>query len=166
MPYGIYILTDRVPARPAVDPKLAALRSRGAVNPSPEAVTDALFVSGDFFDRRDLVQVKYEMLRRVRVDGWSVSRAATTYGLSRPTFYAAQESFARDGLPGLLPQKRGPKHPRKLTSEVMTFVRALRAEDPALDAASVAERVADRFGFPVHPRSIERALARVEKKRS
>jgi hypothetical protein len=34
---------------------------------------------------RDLVQVKYEMLRRVRVDGHSVSQSATGFGLSRPS---------------------------------------------------------------------------------
>ena len=37
-------------------------------------VRDPLFTSGSpFFDPRDLVQVKYELLRRVRVDGDSVS---------------------------------------------------------------------------------------------
>ncbi|MCM2317208.1 MAG: helix-turn-helix domain-containing protein [Thermoanaerobaculia bacterium] len=151
---------------PSPDTKLAALKSRGAANPSSDEVHDALFDTGDFFDRRDSVQVKYEMLRRVRVEGWSVQRAATTYGFSRPTFYAAQEGFARGGLPGLLPLKRGPKHPRKLTDEVMVFVAGLRADDSSLDSAVMASRVEERFGFPVHPRSLERALARVEKKRS
>jgi transposase len=161
--YDIEYFTLMPPHAPA-DPKFTALRARGAANPTPEAVTDELFSSGDFFDRRDLVQVKYEMLRRVRFDGWSVTRAATAFGFSRPTFYAAQEAFMREGLPGLMPQKRGPRHPRKLTDEVVDFVQDVRSTGGVLDAVELASRVEERFGFRVHPRSIERALARVEKK--
>ena len=51
---------------PVRDEKLAALRAAHALNPAPETVRDQAFTSGDpFFDPRDLVQVKYEMLRRV-----------------------------------------------------------------------------------------------------
>ena len=147
------------------DPKVNALRARIAFNTAAEAVKDDLFASADFFDRRDLVQVRYEMLRRVRVDGWSVSRAATTYGVSRPTFYAAQTAFSREGLPGLLPDKRGPKHPRKLTEVVAAFLRTVRADDPSLDVVGLVVKIEERFGFTVHKRSVERALRRWEKKR-
>ena len=51
------------------DPKAAALAETRTLNPRPEAVRDEQFVSSEFFDARDLVQVKYEMVRRVRVDG-------------------------------------------------------------------------------------------------
>jgi hypothetical protein len=50
------------------DPKAAALRAAGALHPHPEAVRDEAFTRHEFFDRRDRVQVKYEMLRRHRVD--------------------------------------------------------------------------------------------------
>lgn len=50
------------------DPKVRALRS-SRVNPRPEAVSDPLFAGSEFFDARDLVQVKYEMVRRVQIDG-------------------------------------------------------------------------------------------------
>jgi transposase len=147
------------------DPKTAALRAANALNPAADAVKDELFSSSEFFDRRDLVQARYEMLRRVRVDGWSVSRAAMTYGVTRPTFYAAHEAFSTDGLPGLLPQKRGPKHARKLTEEVLTFIRSLRADEPSIDLAQLVVRIEERFGLTIHQRSVERALARGEKKR-
>ena len=54
-----------MPKRPPQDPKLQSLRQQGALNPRPQQVTDELFTGSDFFDARDLVQVKYEMLRRV-----------------------------------------------------------------------------------------------------
>lgn len=56
--------------RPAVSPcKTQTLRRSATLNPNPEKVSDPLFSASDFFDARDLVQVKYEMVRRVRVDG-------------------------------------------------------------------------------------------------
>ena len=58
------------------------------------------------------------------------------------------------------PRPRGPKHGHKLTDEVMCFMRSALVEDPALHAPGLAERVRDRFGLTVHPRSIERALAK------
>ncbi len=145
--------------------KRDSLRREGALNPHPQAVTDPLFQDSEFFDRDDLIQVKYEMLRRVHVDKQPVSQAASAFGLSRPTFYQAQAGFAENGLAGLLPQKRGPRHPHKLTTEVLDFIAQARAEDSTLRFDAVARTVRERFGVTVHPRSIERALARQEKKR-
>jgi len=89
------------------DPKVDRLQRAGA-EPSPRGSAGALFQDQGFFDARDLVQVKYEMLRHVHVDGVDKARAAALFGLSRPTFYQAEAAFARDGLGGLLPQPRGP----------------------------------------------------------
>jgi len=146
------------------DPKDLALRQQGAVNPHPEQVTDELFLSDEFFDVRDLVQVKYEMLRRVRSEGQSISRAALAFGFSRPSFYQTQASFEQGGLPALIPQKRGPKEAHKLTATVLAFVRQLREEDPSLRPAELVIRLKQTYGITVHPRSIERALARSQKK--
>src|SRR5215469_8633345 len=45
------------------------LTEQGTAHPRPEAVTDPLFYDSAFFDPNDLVQVKYEMLRSVQVEG-------------------------------------------------------------------------------------------------
>jgi transposase len=145
------------------DPKTAALRAQGALHPRPGAVRAAVFDTHPFFDRRDVVQVKYEMLRQVDVEGQLITASAAAFGFSRPTFYQAAAAFKRAGLPGLLPQKRGPRRAHKLGDAVMAFVQALRA-DEAVGARVVARRVQERFGMRVHPRSIERALRRAEKK--
>jgi transposase len=147
------------------DPKSDALRERGVLNPRPERVTDDLFRQSDFFDPRDLPQVKYEMLRRVQQDGLAVARAAEAFGFSRPSFYEAQAAFAAGGLPGLLPKKRGPRRAHKLTAEVMRFVDEIRAKDASVTASALVPLVKERFGLAVHPRSVERAMARQEKKR-
>jgi hypothetical protein len=47
----------------------------------------------------------------------------------------------------------------------MAFVEVVRQKDPAVTATALSQRVRARFGLAVHPRSIERARARREKKR-
>lgn len=149
----------------APDPKLDALRQQASLNPHPQRVSDPLFASSDFFDRRDLIQVKYEMVRRVRADGQSVAQSAKAFGLSRPSFYQAQAALEREGLSGLLAKKRGPRRSHKLGMEVMGFVQELLAQAPSLSSSALAEQVRLRFKLQVHSRSIERALLRQEKKR-
>ena len=61
---------------PAEDPKARFLASHGALHPHPERVRAPLFQGSDFFDPRDLVQVRYEMLRRHLVDGQAVAGVA------------------------------------------------------------------------------------------
>jgi hypothetical protein len=49
------------------DPKPDVLRHHGSLNPHPGRVQDPLFATADFFDARDLVQVKYEMVRLLEI---------------------------------------------------------------------------------------------------
>ena len=150
--------------KPKSDPKSQALREQGSLNPKSHQVTDELFLTQEFFDPRDLVQVKYEMLRRVQTEGHPVNRSASAFGFSRPSFYQAQAAFQQGGLPALTPQKRGPKQAHKLTAEVLAFLRQVRQQDPSLRAADLSSLVQDKYGISVHPRSIERAWVRSQKK--
>ena len=148
-------------ARP--DAKARALAEQGVLNPAPERVHDAQFRPGTFFDPRDLVQVKYEMLRRGRAEGATVTAAAQGFGLSRPTYYQAQRALAQEGLPGLLPKRPGPKGAHKVTDEVMAFIDTVLSAEPGVGSTELSERVRGHFGRSVHPRSIERAQARRKK---
>jgi transposase len=148
------------------DPKPLELRRTGTLHPRPDSVTDALFKANPFFDPRDLLQVRYEMLRRHRVEGTSIVDVAATFGVSRPTIYQAQAAFQQAGLGGLLPKPRGPKHGHKLSAEVIEHVLTLRASDPRLTTVACLRAVQERFGITVHRRSLERALAGKKKPRS
>jgi transposase len=148
------------------DAKEAALAETRTLNPHPEAVHDEQFVSSEFFDARDLVQVKYEMVRRVRVDKAPVARAAAAFGFSRPSFYEAAAAVDRDGLGGLVPAKPGPRRAHKLTDEVIAHAQRLREQDPSLGSAQLATSIAEKFAIQVHPRSVERALARATNPKS
>ena len=145
--------------------KIQTLRQQGVLNAHPEAVTDPLFQTGDFFDTRDFLQVKYEMLRRVEVDKAPVTQAAAAFGLSRPAFYQAQRAVAQQGLAGLIPRKRGPHGAHKLTAILLEFVLQQRAASPSLTIAELITRVQQQFGVVVHRRTLERNLGRQEKKR-
>jgi transposase len=148
------------------DAKEAALTETRTLNPRPEAVGDEQFASSEFFDARDLVQVKYEMVRRVRVDGAPVTQTAAAFGFSRPSYYEAAAAVDRDGLGGLVPAKPGPRRAHKLTDEVIAYTQRLREQDPGLGSADLAAAIAAKFAIRVHPRSVERALARVENSKS
>lgn len=149
---------------PTDDAKRNQLVRRGALHPHPERVTDPLFQDDPFFDARDAVQVKYEMLRAVRVEGRSASQAAAQFGFSRPTFYQARATFEQAGMPGLLPAKKGPRRAHKLSKAVMSFVHEQLEAEPSMSIVALAERVHERWGLTVHPRSVKRALARRTKK--
>jgi len=163
---GIFYITQQrditIVTKP--DPKHERLAKLGALNPHPESVDAAWFRSGDFFDAHDLVQVKYEMLRHASTGGATKAQAAALFGVSRPTFYQAETAFSRDGLPGLLPKQRGPKGAHKLDADLMTFIEGRMRSDGAIQARALAEQIAAELGVSVHPRSIERAIARKKKR--
>jgi len=147
--------TDSVPPNPK---KIEVLRSCGALNRHPEEVRNPLFIDNDFFDPHDLVQLKYETIRAVEVDARPIAQAALDSGLSRPTIYEAREKFRQEGIEGLLPEKRGPKKPRKLTPQIRDYLEELVASNPALKAAVLVQRVRRRFGVLLHVRTVEKAL--------
>src|SRR5215471_17647969 len=136
-----------------------ALSAQAAIHSHPDAVTDPLFRDSAFFDPNDLVQVKYEMLRSVQKEGRAVVEAAQAFGFSRPVFYVTQALFQREGLPGLLPRKRGPKRPHKLNDEAMAVLaEAIQEAGRMLKGEELAALLVERCGIEVHPRSILRRL--------
>ncbi len=136
-----------------------ALQIEGAAHPHPQAVTDPLFRDSAFFDPNDLVQVKYEMLRSAEKDGRPVVEVAEAFGFSRPVYYVTRDLFDREGLPGLLPRKRGPKHPHKFTDEVLAVLaQAVGEAEHMPNGAELSALLAERCGITAHPRSILRRL--------
>ena len=140
------------------DPKAATLLENGTLNPFPEKVSDTKFRQSEFFDARDVVQVKYEMLRRVLVENASVTDATDEFGVSRPTYYQTKTSFDEAGVAGLVPKKRGPRGPHKLQGEVLTFVESHHVRGKPIRARELAKLIRKEFSLEIHPRTIERAL--------
>lgn len=159
------IFTMQTKAMSKSDGKDKALRQSGTFNPHALAVKDLLFLEVAFFDAADLVQVKYEMLRRVKHDAWSISRAADCFGFSRPTYYAARRALDAGGLWGLVPERRGPRGAFKLTADLVEFLEGRLAEDPHLTWVDLVGELDKHVGLRVHPRTIKRRLEARQKKR-
>lgn len=142
----------------SAESRRAALEAAGLVHPRTEAVSAAPFRPGQaFFLAEDKVQVKYEMLRAVHVDGMTVSAAAAAHGYSRAEFYLVDRAFADRGMAGLVDGRRGRRGPTKLSHEIVEFLRQAPAER---SGAALAREVTERFGVHLHRRTVERARRR------
>jgi transposase len=141
-------------------PKTRTLLEDGTLNPAPEKVHDPKFRDCEFFDPHDVVQVKYEMLRRVSVENASVTNATEEYGVSRPTYYQTKASFDESGIAGLVPKKRGPRGPHKLQGEALAFIQGQLVAGEPIRARELAKLIRQKFGLNVHPRTIERAVVK------
>jgi len=156
----IYVLWRSMPMKSKSKTlKVEALREEGTLNLTPEQVRDPKFQDNEFFDPHDVVQVKYEMLRRVSVENASVSAATEEYGVSRPTYYQTKAGFDRAGIAGLAPQKRGPRGPHKFRGEALAFVQQQLVAGEPVRARELARLVRQKFDLNIHPRTIERAVA-------
>lgn len=143
--------------------KVASLRNSGTLNRSAKVVKDTIFQNNHFFDARDIVQVKYELLRRVQTDGVSVAEAAKNFGVSRLSYYRILAVFNECGLQGLVPQKRGPKEAHKLNIEVLKYINEQMQENPSIKISELKMAIEKKIGLSLHPRTIERALVKKKK---
>ena len=140
------------------------VRKAGTLNRAPENVIDPMFVAGDFFDARDLLQVRYEMVRLVRIGQATLAQAAARFGVSRPTCFRMVKAFDSAGLQGLIPAPRGPRGPHKITPQMLRFVDDYRARHGRVGARRLVPLIEAEFGVRVHPRGLEKALERIQKK--
>ena len=145
--------------------KQQRLQQAGTLNATPEKILDPMFtVAGDFFDAQDLLQVRYEMIRLVRTEHATLAEAAKRFGVSRPTCFRMTKAFDRGGLQGLIPAPRGPRGPHKITPQVLEFVVEYKSRHGRVGARRLVPLIEERFGITVHPRGLEKALARGKKK--
>lgn len=140
------------------DEKYAALRAAHALHPHPERVCASVFNWSEFFDPRDGVQVKYEMLRQVQIESASVTLAAAAHGYSRVTWHHSQRRFEQLGLLGLLPACPGPREGRILTDRVVGLLIEHHATHPDETTAALAAWMHMQQGIVIHARSVGRAL--------
>ena len=121
-------------------------------------------MSHPFFDPRDRVQVKYEMVRRHRVDGRPVTEIAARFGVSRQTFYQNRGRVRGARNPRVVPKRPGPKGAHKCTDAVVDYVERWHAGEDVQPDEPLTAAVARRFGVSIHARSLDRAVARRKNK--
>lgn len=145
--------------------KQKILKKRRCLNPKTKQIKDELFEKFNFFDPDDLIQVKYEMIRRVNKDGWTIKKATESFGFSRPSFYKAKNQFEKYGIIGLIPGKTGPKKPHKLSSKVIEYIQTMTQQNPKIKAQTITDAIKKKFKVNIEKRSIYRALQKIKKKK-
>jgi len=138
--------------------KEESLKETGSFNKRFMNVRAEVFGTSQFFDVKDIVQVKYEMLRAVEKDGDRVTDVADKFGFSRKTYYQIYSAFEAGGLGALMPGKAGPKGPSKLQGEAARFIDSYAASNIGAKAKEISARLEAALGVSVHPRTIERYL--------
>jgi transposase len=140
--------------------KLEILKENGTYNKRHASVKKAEFMEGGFYDPRDIVQVKYEMLRDAEDSNRAISTVSGDFGFSRTAFYSIKESFEKNGITALFPDKPGPRQPHKLTKAVQELIEKHIETNPNASATEIAATIQREKGIQINKRTIERYTAK------
>jgi hypothetical protein len=132
------------------------LKYARCLHPTPEHVHDERFQDeGGFFDPKDIVQVKYELLRLCQIEGSDVASACERFGFSRTTYYKVYEAFLNGGIPALMGRPRGRPGPIKLNEILLGYLIAEKARNPKLSASHMVTKVRNRYNVKLSERMIQ-----------
>jgi len=136
--------------------KDANMKRNGSFNKNYANVSASIFEASPFFDKRDIVQVKYEMVRAASRGEGSIYEIAAAHGFSRKSYYQTSKAFESGGLCALVPKKTGPKGPTKINCEITAYIEGYYAEHPKAGVNEISEALKEEKGVKVHPRTIYR----------
>ena len=132
------------------------LKCARCLHQSPEQVRDERFLQEDgFFDPKDIVQVKYELLRTCQVEEVDVTAACARFGFSRTTYYKVYDAFLRGGIPALMGRPRGRPKPIKVNELVLGYLISEKAKNPRLPAAEMVAPLRQRYQVELSERMIQ-----------
>ena len=138
--------------------KEETLRRNNCFNSNHTNVRADIFRKAPFFDSRDIVQVKYEMVRAASNGEGSIAEISSAFGFSRKSYYQINEAYQSGGLYALIPKKKGPKGAHKLTAEAAAFISEFITNKPNAKPNEISNALESETGVNVHPRTIYRYL--------
>ena len=136
--------------------KQEILLENGTYNKNYEKVMEQRFVSDDFYDAQDIVQVKYEMLRTARETELTIEDVADTFGFSRAGYYKIKTSFEKEGVSAFVTSKTGPKNALKLKGEYKAFIDQYLTENPDTSSTDLVAILKNERGLSISKRTVER----------
>ena len=136
--------------------KQEILLENGTFNRNYGKVMEHRFISDNFYDPQDLVQVKYEMLRTSNETSRKIEEIAGKFGFSRAAFYKIKTSYEKEGISAFVPEKSGPKNARKLTKEHQEFIDSYLARNPGVSSGDMAAILYKERGLSISKRTVER----------
>lgn len=134
------------------------LDKEGLLNKKPDRISHSLFKTHEFFDPFDLLQVRYEMLRSVKVDGCSVAKACRTFGFSREYYYKLGRMFTERGFVGLLGAPSGRRPLIALNQELVNFIIHKKLEEPKLSGDNICKQIKKNYHVKCSTRTVERII--------
>ena len=134
------------------------LKASNTFNPDYDKISDPKFSIDSIMDPRDLLQVRYELVRSVEYDNTPITHAAEEYGVSERTARRYIQSMKAGGLSALIPGKSGPSGPSVLKQEVCDFIDAYVASHPRASGKKVCDAIAQSMNISVGQRTVERYL--------
>lgn len=136
--------------------KKEILLTNGTFNKNHAKVTKANFRNGGFYDPMDIVQVRYEMIRDADVSTGTIEQVSNEYGYSRASYYHIRDNFENGGMAALIPDKTGPREPRKFTDEIQEYVNDYIGRNPSASSSQIADEIESSKGVTVSKRTVER----------
>lgn len=134
------------------------LEKEGLLNPKPARVSYQLFKTIDFFEPLDLPQVRYEMLRIARIEGFSVAEACRLFGFSREYFYKLERIFMTRGFISLLGSSMGRRPLIALNQELINFILHRKIEEPRVSCEKICLQIKKLYQVDCSCRTIERIV--------
>lgn len=141
------------------DKKPDYLRKSGTLNPHPERVADPLFSNSTFFDPRDLLQVRYEMIR-AHTRPRTLKEVASQFGMSIATCARLKRKYREGGLQALIPGRRGPQGPHKITPDIVEFAANYQRIHSSTSIRELTDIVNDHFKVDLHFSGLHRAMSK------
>lgn len=138
--------------------KIKFLKKEGLLNQKPDRISHSLFKIHDFFDPLDLLQVRYEMLRSVKVDGYPVAKVCRTFGFSREYYYKLWRMFLERGFVGLLGAPQGRRPLIALNQELVNFIIHKKLENPKLPSKKICKQIINIYHIECSTRTVERII--------
>ena len=139
--------------------KEAFLKANHTFNFRNDKVIASRFIESDLYASRDLLQVRYELVRSIEEGDIALDEVPDKYGVSSVTAKRYVRSFKEGGMIALVPEQKGPKGPSSLDDEALRFIDSYIAEHPKASGRKVHEALESERHLGISKRTVERYLS-------
>lgn len=138
--------------------KEESLKSSNTYNPKSNRINAPCFADNEMMDPHDLLQVRYEMVRSIELDNKPIKDICSEFGVSASTARRYVKDLKEGGLIALVPEKKGPSGPTKLSKEAAGFIDNYLKEFPKASGGKVHRALETKLHTGVSKRTVERYL--------
>ena len=135
------------------------LRATQTFNTNYAKINDPIFQRSGIMDPRDLLLVRFELVRSLELDGKPIEEVCSQYGISPCTARRYVRDMKERGLIALVPEKRGPNGPSVMTDEIANYIDKYLTDHPKASAGKVYQSLVDAKKVTIGKRTVERYIS-------